>query len=101
MITKSKTVLFFVDDKSFESLDQAKKFNLESLAPNTWREFKPDMPERVADWLIENAEAITDILTTTPRSRAKARKANGGGKKRKAKAANSAAPEPATEPQTA
>jgi hypothetical protein len=91
VITKQKTLFYFVGDQAFKSLEGAQKADLLALMPKEWTvggagiaiaELKP---EHIANWLLTNSVAITDCLTTTPRSRSKARKANGGTRKRKAK----------------
>lgn len=38
--------------------------------------------DSVSNWIVNNADAIVNILTTTEKSRPAARKANGGSKKR-------------------
>lgn len=48
--------------------------------------------ELAADTVLENAEVIVDILTTTATSKPKARKINGGTKKRTPKQVPSPAP---------
>lgn len=44
-----------------------------------------DLSAEVASFVVENSDKIVDILTTTESSRPKARKANGGTKKRQSK----------------
>lgn len=82
MITKQKALFFFVGDQSFKDLADAQKFDLKKLVPEDWTKFGPDAAGILAEWLMTNSAAIVDILTTTLRSRARARKTNGATKRR-------------------
>ena len=79
MITKKTTPLYYVGEQSFATLAEAQKCELATLAPTDGTR------ESLPDWLISNASAIVDILTTTATSKPKARKIHGGTKVRKAK----------------
>lgn len=50
----------------------------------------------IVDAIIQNADKVVDILTTSESSRAKARRVNGGTKPRKAKATAQPEPQPTT-----
>ena len=75
------------DGQIYDTLPDCQKHEIQIL----WKE---DGAEEVAIWVMENAVKIVDVLTTTPSSKPKARKANGGTKVRKPKTA----PEPSTPP---
>lgn len=77
MITKNTVTLFTATDGSkHEDLEQAKHASLSNLLGGQ---------EEIASILIEHSSAVVDILTTTPTSLPRARKANGGRKPRKSK----------------
>lgn len=82
MITKQPA--FFIDDKIFRTFEDAQRAELETVL----KEFLPeeDRAAKAAIWLLERRGAFIDILTMTPRSRAKARKIDGATKKKSAKA---------------
>lgn len=85
MITKQRTLFFFVGETPYKNLADAQKADLLlTLQPF---DFDPaaGIKEQIADWLIGNASQVVDILTTTPTSRMKARKLHGGTKKHKQK----------------
>lgn len=83
MITKQKALFFYVGDRPFKTLAEAQKHDLlETLMP---LELTDEQDNKIADWMMANAAAITDVLTTTPTSRAKARKTNGATKAKKPK----------------
>ena len=84
MITKQKCLWYFVGDKAFKSLGEAQKCDLLKLMPSVAVNPTND---QFADWLLANKFAVTDILTTTPTSRLKARKLHGGVRKKKVKVA--------------
>ena len=93
MITKQKALFYYVGDESFPSLEEAQKCDLKKIIPDEFLA-AGDAKEIVATWLLANSVAITDILTTTARSRSKARKANGAKRAKKAKTpAKTEAPE--------
>lgn len=86
MITKQRTLFFFVGDQPFKSLEDAQKadiLRLTSEGVSVGEQWGDDCKKDLVDWIMANAAALVDILTTTPTSRAKARKANGGFKKPK------------------
>jgi len=84
MIYKQKQLFFFVGDKPFKTLEEAQRHDLLEIAnegeglDESW---EPECKETLVNFLMANADRIVDCLTTTPTSRAKARKANGGTKK--------------------
>ncbi len=78
MITKQLSLFFCVGDNFFKTLLEAQKHDLlEILKPS---DFTDEQANNIADFMLTNATAITDCLTTTPTSRAKARKTNSGKK---------------------
>lgn len=94
MITKQRQLFYFVGQKPFASLKEAQLEDLKTIfakAPHlvtpdmmeTPEQFKTRQTEKISEFVLENAAPIVDILTTTPRSRVKARKTNGGGPKTK------------------
>jgi len=91
MITKQRQLFYFVGDKPFKDLVEAQKHDLKILAqdPKSQLAAEADWTEDCIDtlvtWLMQNATQVVDILTTTPRSRVKARKSHGGTKKRQPK----------------
>lgn len=95
MITKQRKLFYFVGQEAFPSLEEAQKCDLKKLLPPdfTGIDGARDIPDSVVDWMLENAAAITCILTTTPRSRARARKANGATRQRKPKTTTPEAPD--------
>ena len=104
MITKQKALFYYVGDEVFPSLEEAQKCDLkklidEKLDPATLEE--SSWKDTVASWLIKNSVAIVDILTTNPRSRSKARKANGAKRAKKAKAQPALADAPPSTPTVA
>ena len=82
MIQKQRCLFYFVGAEAFKSLDEAQKCDLLKLMPSIAVNPTND---QFADWLLANKVAVTDILTTTPTSRLKARKLHGGGRKKKVK----------------
>lgn len=86
MITKQRQLFYFVGDTPYKDLADAQKADLMSIMP----EWTPGNKQTTADWLLAQKDAIVDTLTTSPRSRLRARKLHGA--KRKTKN------QPATEP---
>ena len=82
MIQKQRCLFYFVGAEAFKSLEEAQKCDLLKLMPSIAVNPTND---QFADWLLANKVAVTDILTTTPTSRLKARKLHGGGRKKKVK----------------
>lgn len=80
MITKQKQLFYFVGDQPFRTLKEAQLRDLGELAATLKHD--PTLCD-IAEWMLENAAAIVDTLTTTPTSRAKARKTNGAMRTRK------------------
>jgi len=74
-----RTNSFKVGDQSFLTLGEAQKYELGQLLGK-----KESMSSAIAmaEWILDNKVAILDILTMTPTSKPKARKVNGGTKKR-------------------
>jgi len=78
-----RTNAFKVGSQSFLNLVDAQKHDLKSIMPpQTACGWSID---NIAEWVISNKEKILDILTTTAASKTKARKINGGTKRRTAK----------------
>lgn len=70
------------DGHTFPTLEQAQREELLAVIESIQAKNNADL----AGELIKHADKVIDILSTTATSRPKARKANGGTKKRKAKA---------------
>ena len=106
MITKQKALFYYVGDESFPSLEEAQKCDLKKLisieCDGATFPIKDSAvgisTNEVAEWLLANSVAIVDILTTTARSRSKARKANGAKRAKKAKAQPALADAPPSTP---
>jgi thiamine pyrophosphate-dependent acetolactate synthase large subunit-like protein len=87
MITKQRTLFYFVGDQAFKSLEEAQKADLKKLMESlkedriTCTGEPKELDEAVSDWLLTNSAAIVDCLTTTPRSRLRARKTHGAERK--------------------
>lgn len=84
MITKQKQLFFFVGETPFKTLEDAQKADILRLTTegvSVGEEWGPECKKDLVEWIMANAAPLVDILTTTPTSRAKARKANGGTKK--------------------
>ena len=81
MITKQKCLWYFVGDQAFKSLEEAQKADLEALLPTQWEDGTSVPRDGIAEWMLKNSNAITDCLTTTPRSRLRGRKLHGGTRK--------------------
>lgn len=75
-----RTNAFKVGTQGFLTLEDAQKYELRQLIPNP----ASAGADLTIDWIISNKNKILDILTTTPSSKTKARKINGGKKSRKA-----------------
>jgi len=82
MISKQRSLFFCVGDSFFKTLDEAQRFDLQLILKPT--DFTDEQSNAIVDFLMKNAAAVVDILTTTPTSRAKARKTNGSKKTLKA-----------------
>jgi hypothetical protein len=72
------------DSKTHSTLEEAKRHELDILWSEKIRSDEGLQSKTVAEWLLENADKIVDILTTTASSKPRARKVNGGKKTRKA-----------------
>lgn len=79
MIRKQRQLFYFVGDTPYASLEEAQKADLKVMM---FPEISPDDKETWANWLLKNAKEIVDTLTTTPKSRLRARKLHGGTKKK-------------------
>lgn len=82
------------------TLEQAQQHELIALAVKSEPGIHPDEAPSVADFLLAEKDKIIDILTMKPNSLPKARKINGGTKKRAPKhiAAQNTLPLDTTEP---
>lgn len=86
MITRQRQLFYFVGDCPFTSLEEAQKADLlEMLSKDGSPVAAIDhvAQESFALWMIQNKAAIIDNLSTTPRSRLRARKLHGGTRKNK------------------
>jgi hypothetical protein len=79
MIVKKVTVAYMVGDKPCASFEDAQKEELRILLS----ESQDQTSSGFADHLLGNKAKFVDVLTSTPRSRAKARAINGAKRKRK------------------
>ena len=79
MIVKKVTVAYMVGDKPCATFEEAQKEELLKLLS----ESLDQTSSGYAALLLENKSKFVDILTSTPRSRAKARAINGAKRKRK------------------
>lgn len=79
MIRAQRQLFYFVGDKPYASLEEAQKADLIQIMPDGWKANSPLAPaqEEIANWLLNHAKEIVDTLTTTPRSRLRARKLHG------------------------
>jgi hypothetical protein len=77
-----KTNAFKVGDQSFLTLEQAQKHEIRNLLELDPQIVTLDRKE-IADWVVQYKDVIVDILTTSASSKPKARKINGGTKRRK------------------
>lgn len=85
MITKNTVTLFTATDGSkHEDLDEAKLASVKKLLAEA-KVLSFSDNELTAKHLLASAPQLLDILTTTPTSLPRARKANGGKKPRKSK----------------
>ena len=97
MIEIVKGPVFKVGQQFFASIGEAQALELAGVLVNCRNpELTDDERSGIADHLIENRAAVIDILTMTKRSLPKARKINGGSKKRKSAALGNLTP--ASEP---
>ena len=78
---------FVVGEVPFLTLEAAQAAELTNLFPTTNDKENPSLltVKEIVAILMENQEQVLDILTTTPTSKPKARKINGGSKPRKNK----------------
>lgn len=70
------------DNQTFANLDAAIGHELSLIFPDS------AYPPPTVETILKNRDKIVDLLTTTPTSKTKARRVNGGTKKRKAKTDN-------------
>lgn len=85
-----KTQAYKVGDKTFATLAEAQHHELEQLlAPQGEIDWKTEAaaggPAYWAARIVDNRDAVVDILTTGPNSKPRARSIHGGKKVRKAK----------------
>ena len=66
MINRTHCLFYEVNGTFYKDLAEAQKADLTALF-DSWT--GGGTREDVADWMLKNAEAISTILTTTPRSR--------------------------------
>jgi hypothetical protein len=88
VITKQKQLFFFVNDQPYKTLEDAQKADILRLTTegvSVGEQWGDECKKDLVEWIMANAAALVDTLTTSPTSRAKARKANGGTKKPAAK----------------
>lgn len=75
------------DGKTYASLQEAQVAELNSLLPvspdDECYDVLASYREEIFTNLVKNADAVVNILTTKPTSKHRARKLNGGSKKRK------------------
>lgn len=77
-----------VGDKFFKTLKEAQAHDIMELTRNgvsVGEQWGEECKKDLVEWILANATPLVDILTTTPTSRAKARKTNGGAKPKAAK----------------
>lgn len=83
MITKQRCLFYQVGEKFFKTLQEAQAHDIMELTVNgvsVGEQWGEDCKKDLVEWIMANAVPLVDILTTTPTSRAKARKTNGGTK---------------------
>jgi hypothetical protein len=80
MITK--TLAFKVGDDTFGSLEEAQAFEIALVLSDIAGWPDKEQHKKAAEHLVKARERVLDILSTTPRSKTRARKINGGSKKR-------------------
>jgi hypothetical protein len=80
MITKQRTLFYFVNGKPYASLEEAQKVDLIALVPKDWPmpQTQEALAESIALWLLSHSTEIVNTLTTTPRSRARKPRADKG-----------------------
>lgn len=83
MISKQRQLFYQVGDQFFKNLVDAQKHDLLLLTKGMPEDWGDDCKKDLVDWVMTNQAAIIDTLTTTPRSRLKARKSHGGAVKPK------------------
>jgi hypothetical protein len=84
VITKQRCLFYQVGDQFFKTLLEAQKHDLLKIVQDAFpledgtnQQDWEASNDRIVDMMVNYATPITDILTTTPTSRAKARKNNG------------------------
>lgn len=80
MINKTRQLFYEVGGQYFKDLNEAQKVDLTSIMPAEWVAAAKTV---TADWLLTNKDAIIDCLSTTPKSRLRARKSHGAVRKKK------------------
>jgi hypothetical protein len=83
MITKQRTLFYFVGEQAFPSLEAAQIADLNQIIPDQFvtEPGDRDIKESIARWMLKNSAEIVDCLTTTPRSRMRGRKLHGATRK--------------------
>lgn len=93
MINKTRCLFYEVGGKFYKDLQEAQKVELSKLIPDNFIDVVGGCAkETFADWMLKNSEAIVDTLTTTPKSRLRARKSHGAVRKKKSEKFTCAAP---------
>lgn len=84
MIRKQRQLFYFVGDTPYASLEEAQKADLKAMMEGHLFADGSTVisQDNIAGWLLNNAKEIVDTLTTTPKSRLRARKLHGGTKKK-------------------
>ena len=82
-----KTLGYKVGQLFFPCIEDAQKHELQEIfADERYNKAAGYDPVEIAGLILQNQETVLDILTTTPTSKVRARKINGGTKRRKKKA---------------
>jgi len=69
MISRQTKLFYEVAGNFYPSLAEAQKADLLALIPLQWPDGATIPAQKLAEWLLDHAEAVATILTTTPRSR--------------------------------
>jgi hypothetical protein len=88
VIQKQRQLFYFVNDVPYKTLEDAQKADILRLTTegvSVGEQWGDECKKDLVEWIMANAVALVDTLTTSPTSRAKARKSNGGTKKPAAK----------------
>lgn len=74
------------DGQTHSGLGLAQQHEVEILANSKWTGQELPNVKDLSKWIVEHGDKLVDILTTKPTSKVRARKINGGTKKRAATA---------------